>query len=145
MIKLEFKININAPRQKVWETMLGKETYKEWTGVSWPSSYYEGEWEKGNNIRFISPDGSGKLAQLIEHNPFALSVAKHVAVLNPGGTEDRESETAKGWIGTKESYTFTESKDVTELKVRLRPYLTGRRCLKTWPTALKKLKEMCER
>ena len=33
MEKLNFKIEINAPKEKVWDTMLNKDTYKAWTEV----------------------------------------------------------------------------------------------------------------
>ena len=31
MQKLNFKIDINAPKEKVWSTMLEDKTYREWT------------------------------------------------------------------------------------------------------------------
>jgi uncharacterized protein YndB with AHSA1/START domain len=43
MKKITFNIDIDAKAKKVWETMINAETYKEWTNVSWPDSYYEGE------------------------------------------------------------------------------------------------------
>lgn len=73
MKKLEFKTTIAASRQKVWDTMLDPQTYKEWTGVSWPGSYFEGKWAEGENLQFISPDGSGTLAKLAEHRPYEFS------------------------------------------------------------------------
>lgn len=145
MKKLNYKIDINAARQKVWETMLNKETYKQWVDVAWPGSYYEGEWKEGNNLKFITPDGSGTLATLIKHQPYQLSYAKHIAVLNVGGVEDRESEVAKGWIGTTERYIFTESKGVTELKVEINTKPDWAEMFNDgWPKALAKLKEICE-
>jgi uncharacterized protein YndB with AHSA1/START domain len=145
MKKLEFKININAPRKKVWKIMLDKETYKEWVGVSWPDSYYEGEWKEGNDLKFITPDESGTLVTLLKHKPYELSHAKHIAVLIDGGEEDRESEVAKSWIGTTETYTFTEAKGVMELKVEINTNPDWAEMFNDgWDKALGKLKEMCE-
>jgi uncharacterized protein YndB with AHSA1/START domain len=145
MKKLEYNIAINATRQKVWSTMLEKETYKQWVDVAWPGSYYEGEWKQGNNLRFITPDGSGTLVTLLKHLPYELSHAKHIAVLNPGGVEDRDSEVAKGWIGTTETYTFTEAKGVTELKVEIDTNPDWAAMFHDgWPKALAKLKELSE-
>ncbi|MDQ5893468.1 MAG: hypothetical protein QG640_480, partial [Patescibacteria group bacterium] len=31
MQKIHFSIQINAPKEKVWDTMLGEATYREWT------------------------------------------------------------------------------------------------------------------
>ena len=39
MEKLKFKIDINASNEKVWNTMLEKETYNKWTEVFSPGSF----------------------------------------------------------------------------------------------------------
>ncbi|CAN5452749.1 hypothetical protein BH09BAC3_BH09BAC3_14820 [soil metagenome] len=144
--KLEYKINIAANKQKVWDTMLAPTTYKEWVNSAWPGSFFEGEWKEGNNLRFITADGSGTLATLLEHKPYEYSFAKHIAILNAGGIEDRDSELAKGWIGITEAYTFTEKNGATELKVEINTNPDWAKMFDDgWPTALSKLKEICER
>lgn len=146
MKKIEFKTVIAVPKQKVWEKMLHPDTYKEWVGAAWPGSFFKGEWKKGENLRFISEDGSGLLATLVEHKPYDYSFAKHIAVLGPGGIEDRDSDIAKGLIGTLEEYTFTEQNGSTELEVAitLNPEWADM-FNEGWPKALAKLKEICER
>lgn len=146
MKKLEFNIDIAASKQKVWDTMLSKETYQEWAGVSWPGSTFEGKWEQGENLRFGSPGQGGTMATLVEHRPYEYTLAEHVAVLNPDGSEDRDSEIAKGWIGSTESYTFTEKNGVTNLKVEINtPPAWSDMFEDGWPKALAKLKEISEK
>jgi uncharacterized protein YndB with AHSA1/START domain len=146
MKKLVYKIIINAPASKVWDTMLQPTTYREWTNVSWPDSNYEGEWKAGTNIRFIGPDGSGTLASLLEIRKPAFVSAKHIAVLLPGGVEDRDSKAAKDWIGIMENYTFKEKEGRTELIVDIETNPSWQKMFdEGWPNALKKLKEICER
>ncbi len=146
MIQLFFKTNIAAAKQKVWETMLHPVTYKEWVDAAWPGSFFEGEWKESGHLRFISEDGSGTLATLAEHKPYDYSFAKHIAVLNPGGIEDRESDVAKRWIGTAERYTFTGKNGKTELQVELTINPEWAQMFNDgWPKALAKLKEICER
>lgn len=146
MKKLEFKIDIAAGRQKVWEIMLDPETYKEWTGVSWPGSYFEGEWEQGQSLKFLGPSGEGTKARLVEHRPYEYSFAEHTAVINKDGSEDRDSDIAKGWVGTTEAYTFTEDNGKTELKVEIDTNPDWEEMFNEgWPGALAKLKEICER
>lgn len=146
MKNLEYKIHINAPKQKVWETMVQPETYKEWTNASWPGSYYEGKWEQGEKIKFISKDGSGTLALIEALNPYDYISAKHIAILLKGGKEDYDSDAAKGWVNTLESYTFNENNGATDLTVDI---VTNPQWQKMFddgfPNALKKLKEICER
>src|ERR1700743_3527339 len=109
MKKLEFKIDIAANREKVWNIMLNPETYKEWVNISCPGSYYEGNWKQGEKVRLISPGHGGTLTTIVENRQFEFIMAKHIAVVNPDGTEDRDSGVAKGWIGTIETYTLTEN------------------------------------
>ncbi|HYH56729.1 MAG TPA: SRPBCC domain-containing protein [Anseongella sp.] len=146
MKELEFKISIAADRQKVWNTMLGPETYKEWAGASWPGSYYEGEWKEGGNLKFVSPEGGGTMATIVESRPHEFILARHIAVINSDGTEDRDSEVAEGWVGTTEAYTFTQSNGRTELKVTIDTYPEWEGMFREgWPGALAELKKICER
>ena len=119
MKKIDFNISISGHKEHVWDVMLGQETYMEWVNAAWPGSSYHGKWKEGEELRFTTADGSGTLAKLIACKPFQYILAEHIAVLNPGGIEDRDSDLAKGWIGTKESYTFSEQNGITELKVEL--------------------------
>jgi len=145
MKKLESKIDIPASKQKVWDTMLNPDTYKEWVNAAWPGSYYEGTWKQGENIKFISPGHGGTLATLVECRPYEFVFAKHIAVIKADGTEDRDSDQAKSWIGTTEAYTFTESNGKTELKTEMNTDPEWEKMLDGWPKALAKLKEICER
>jgi uncharacterized protein YndB with AHSA1/START domain len=47
MEKLHFSIVIKAQREKVWEKILGEETYPLWTDVFMPGSHFEGDWKEG--------------------------------------------------------------------------------------------------
>src|SRR5688572_24909380 len=108
MKKLEYNVDINATAKKVWDTMLAPKTYKEWVRVSWPGSDYQGKWAKGEKIRFVGEgQAGGTLATIDEFKPYESLLARHIAVINADGTEDYNSEVAKGWVGTLERYTFT--------------------------------------
>jgi uncharacterized protein YndB with AHSA1/START domain len=146
MKQLIFKTSIAAPKQKVWETMLHPVTYREWVDAAWPGSFFEGVWKEGENIRFVSKNGSGTIATLVEHRPYDYIFARHIAALNPGGIEDRDSDVAKGWIGTTERYTFAEQNGATALTVEVTTAPDWEAMFNNgWPIALAKLKEICER
>jgi len=146
MKKLEFKIDINASAKKVWDTMLNPETFKEWIKASYPGSYYEGQWKRGENIKFLSANGGGTLATLVELRPYEYILAKHVAVIDQDGREDKTSEMAKGWIGTTEEYNFDERNGKTEVKVVVNTYPEWEKMFSDgWPKGLKRLKEITER
>lgn len=146
MKHLEFKTVISAPAKKVWETMLEKDTYEQWVGKSWPNSSYEGKWEKGEKIKFIGPDGSGTLAEIVASTPNESILARHIAALGPGGVEDRTSDMAKGWIGTTEGYKFTEQQGKTTLVVSIETTPEWIQMFEEgWPAALEELKKITER
>lgn len=145
MEHIEYKVVIEAPAKKVWDTMLQQDTYRQWVGKSWPNSYYEGKWEKGEKIKFIGPDESGTLAELVEVKPYERILARHIAILNPGGIEDRTSETAKGWIGITEEYRFAEQYGKTTLTIHIETNPAWRKMFDDgWPAALQELKKMAE-
>ena len=145
MEKLQSKIDIAATPKKVWDRMIQPDTYREWVNAAWPGSYYEGNWRKGENVKFISPGQGGTLATIVEYRPYEYILAKHIAVINADGTEDRDSETAKNWIGTTESYTFSERNGKTELITEMNTNPEWRKMFADMPKALAKLKEISER
>lgn len=145
METIEYKIDIHAPAKKVWETMIAQDTYRKWVAKSWPDSFYEGKWQKGEKIKFIGPDGSGTLAELVEVKPYETIRARHIAILQSGGVEDRTSEMAKGWVGIIEEYRFAERNGKTALTVHIETNPEWRKMFEDgWPTALQELKKISE-
>jgi uncharacterized protein YndB with AHSA1/START domain len=147
MKSLHYSITIDAPPKKVWDTMLGADTYREWTSVSWPGSRYEGEWTEGSQMKFIgSEEGGGTLAKLTSVQPYSRVHAEHIAVIGEDGREDRESDVAKSWIGTTERYTFNDKDGSTELVVDMETYPEWEAMFNDgWPGALQALKTLCEK
>jgi uncharacterized protein YndB with AHSA1/START domain len=145
MEHLKYEIEIGASAKKVWEIMLQKSTYKQWVAKSWPDSSYEGKWEKGEKIKFIGPDGSGTLAELVEVKPYEKILMRHIALLGPNGVEDRTSQLATGWVGITEEYKFSERGGTTTLTVFIKTSPEWRKMFDDgWPTALQELKRITE-
>ena len=146
MEHLEYKVEISAPARVVWETMLQEDTYKQWVAKSWPNSTYYGKWEEGEEIRFGSDNDGGTLAKLDKVTPYKNIVARHIAIVNSDGSLDRESDIAKGWVGTTEEYQFTERNGKTTLKVIIETTPEWRNMFDDgWPTALSDLKTLSEK
>ena len=145
MKKLTYKTAINAPKEQVWNTMLNHGTYEIWSGAGWQGSTYEGQWKQGEQLRFVSPEGEGTLAQIVELKPAEYIKAEHIALLQKGGTEDRSSDSAKTWVGSTEEYQFKERDGITELTVQIESDPAWEKMFSDgWPGALGKLKEICE-
>ncbi len=61
-MKQHFDILIQAPRQRVWSTMLESPTYEQWTSAFCEGSHYKGSWDEGATIRFFDPAGNGMVS-----------------------------------------------------------------------------------
>lgn len=151
MKKLQFKKEIKASAQKVYETMLGlktKSTYEYWTAAFNPTSTYEGNWEKGSKILFVGEDENGKkggmVSEIIEHNPGSFVSIRHYGFLD-GDTEITTGEQVEQWAGGHENYNFQEKNGITTVIVdmdSIDDYLDYFN--NTYPKALDKLKEISE-
>ncbi|WP_316840211.1 SRPBCC domain-containing protein [Pedobacter gandavensis] len=145
MKTMEFKTMINASPEKVWEVLLGEETYPIWTAGFAEGSNVKTDWKKGSKAIFLDGTGNGMVSEIAENIPYKFLSIRHLGnVIN--GTEDRVSEEVKGWAGALENYTLTEVDGQTEWKISaditddFEGYM-----LKTWPLALQKVKELAEK
>jgi hypothetical protein len=144
MKTLHYSTVIDAPRKRVWDVMLGPETFKAWTTEFAEGSYFEGSWDEGRKIRFLIPDGSGMVSMIAQNRPYAFISIKHLGIIK-NGIDDTESEAARSWAPAYENYTFSDVGTSTELKVDVdaapdfEAYMED-----TWPKALAKLKALCE-
>ena len=140
-----FSVAIAASKRKVWNTMLEPDSYRAWTAAFMEGSYYEGSWETGAKIRFLSPGGDGMIAEIAENRPFAFVSIRHLGITKDG-VDDTESPAARAWTPAYENYTFTEKDGVTEVVVDVDVNERYEKMFRnTWPKALRRLKEICER
>src|SRR5687767_1195884 len=94
---LHFPIQIDAPPDKVWSVMLGRSTYDQWTAPFCEGSHYEGGWNQGDTIRFLTPSGEGMVAEIAEsRRPDFVSI-RHLGEIHKDGTEDTQSEKVRAW------------------------------------------------
>ncbi len=150
MQKLHFEIQINAPREKVWNTMLQDETYRIWTESFCPGSYFKGDWSEGSKILFLGPMGEGAgeggMVAIVEENRLHEFVSlKHIGMIM-NGVEDLESEAVKKWTPAHENYTFTEKDGGTLLSVDMDIHEDNKAEFeRMWPNSLIVLKGLCEK
>ena len=147
MEKLTFSTIINAPREKVWNTMLEKETYQEWTVPFHEGSTFEGDWSEGNEMKFLGPDEngvmSGMYAEIAANRPHEFISIRHLGELNNG--EKVPLPVVEGEEGY-ENYTFKDVDGGTEVIVELSVLEEWKDMFNDmWPGALAKLKEIAEK
>ncbi|WP_188753371.1 SRPBCC family protein [Parapedobacter defluvii] len=153
MERMQFTTSINAPVATVYDKMIGKETFKQWTSVFNPSSDYEGgdmegTWQKGAKVLFVGTDKQGKREGMVgyirENIPNRYISIEYVGILD-GENEITEGPVAEDWQGF-ENYAFEGHNGSTTVTVdidvndQMVEYFRN-----TYPKALEKLREICER
>lgn len=146
---LHFEKEIQATVEKVFKLMLAPKTYEEWTSVFSPTSTFEGSWEKGSKILFLSKEDNGNMGGMVsriaENIPQKYVSIEHLGMVSNGIEITTGAEVEK-WAGVHENYSFYDLGEKTLVKVDMesggdyRDYF-----LEIWPKALEKLKEICER
>ncbi len=148
MEQIQVTVIINAPVEKVWNTMLGDATYRQWTSAFHPGSYYKGDWSEGSKILFVGPeeDGSesGMVSRIAVNRMHEYISIEHLGILK-NGVEDTTSDEAKKWAPAYENYTFESVDGGTKLSIDQDMQSEYKEMFETmWPNALQRLKELCE-
>lgn len=148
MEKLKFSIVINAPKEKVWNTMLNDDTYRKWTEPFAPGCYYKGDWNQGSKILFLAPGEKGEMgmvSRIKENRQYEYISIEHLGVVQDG-KEDTSGDEVEKWAGALENYTFKEKNGATELLVDMDSNEDYEEMFQDmWPKALQKLKELAEK
>lgn len=145
MTKSSFATTINATPKRVWDTILGKATYTDWTSAFAEGSYFEGSWEQGQQMRFLAPQGGGMAAVIAESRLHEFISIKHVGMVKENGEVDTESDEVKQWAPIFENYRLVPAGDATEVQVELDVAPEWEASMQVaWPKALSRLKALCE-
>lgn len=147
---MDFRIEINATREKVWDVLFDKETYSQWTTVFSEGSKVETDWKKGSKALFIDESNRGMVSRIAENVPNEFMSIEHLGMYD-NGVEDYESEHVKMWAGAKETYTLTEADGKTTLDIFMEMDESEKNkkmidmFADMWPKALAKVKELAEK
>lgn len=155
--QLNFEITIHAPVAKVWDTMLGQETYPVWCSefnmtpetVTW----YEGNWQEGSKIKFLGEDKSnpeqgicGMTSEIAENRLHEFISIRHLGYIM-NGQEITDTPEIQAIMPSYENYSFQKIDETTttvQVYMQSDPNYTEM-FAKMWPKALEKLKEICEK
>jgi hypothetical protein len=144
MERYQFKVTIDAPREKVWKILWGDDTYPQWTSAFSEGSHAETDWKKGSKVIFLDGKNQGMVSTVAENIPDEFMSFKHLGTVKDG-VEDFESEETKSWSGAIENYTLKTVNGKTELTID--QDITDEykeMFFAMWPNALKKLKALAE-
>ncbi|MGO4783774.1 SRPBCC domain-containing protein [Cryobacterium sp. W22_MBD10_FK3] len=143
-----FSIQVKAPAAIVWETMFDDSTYRQWTSVFNPNSYFEGSWLPGSEIRFLGSNADGGMngmyGVITENRPYEFVLIEYQGqILND--VDDTTSREARQLIGAREAYSFTETDGTTTVTIDVDTADTYAELFgELWPKGLAKLKELAE-
>jgi len=118
MQKFNYKIEINAPRQKVWAVLLEDKTYREWVSVFYEGSYAVSDWNEGSKILFLGPNESGMFSVIQKKIPNEFISFKHLGMMKEGKEQPMDEET-KHWSGATENYALSENNGLTTLSLEM--------------------------
>lgn len=138
---MHFQVKIRADKEKVWDTLWQDETFRDWASIIDPGTRMVGELKEGNELQFISANGYGVTSLVAKLVPGEFLLLKHQADTQDYGKQQRE----KQWTGGKESYSLSETDNVTTLTVAfdIPPELIEE-FEASYPKALARVKELAE-
>jgi uncharacterized protein YndB with AHSA1/START domain len=142
--RLQWSIDIAAPASKVYQMLVGRESYTQWTSPFGDGLYFDGSWEKGERIRFLTPSGHGVVSEIAENRPDEFLSIRHLGYIDDDGVEDTSSETIRAWAPAYENFTFTATPQGTTLTVDQDMIDAFESMPEAWPKALGILKALCE-
>ncbi len=141
MNELQFTIDIDAPQQKVWDTLWNEATFRDWSGLIDPGTHMVGELKEGNEVQFISAEGYGVTSMVAKLIPGEYVLLKHQADTKDNGQHERD----KQWTGGTESYSLGEAAGKTTLTTTFDvPPELEQIFNDSYPKALARIKELAE-
>lgn len=142
MITLNYSVDINAPREKVWQILWDDASYRKWTSAFMEGSYAESTWKEGEKISFLSPGNNGMFAVIEKKIDNTEMSFRHLGEIKNGVEE------LKNWQDASERYFLSDNNGGTLLKVVLTMSEDNKEFEtyfnEAFPKSLAILKSLCE-
>jgi len=140
----EFKKDIKASLETVWNVLWHDDTYKVWTEPFAKGSKAISDWQEGSEVKFIAEDGTGMLSTVHTNEQYHKLYLVHEGLLT-NGKLDTENEYSTQWKGLREDYTLTQTDDITTLFIQMDiPLDYMESTTEAWPKGLELIMEMAE-
>lgn len=146
MKEMQFSIEINATKERVWDTLWQDETFRDWASIIDPQTYMLGdlkEGKEGSEIQFISSaSGYGVTSLVVKLVAGEFLLLRHRADTQEEGKREREEQ----WTGGEESYSLAEKDGTTTLTVAFDvPPELEEEFKVNYPKALERVRVLAER
>ena len=113
MKNLEYKTQIKASAEKIWETLWNQESYKEWSSVMNEGARYEGNFAEGTYVDLYDANNNGMFNFVEKNIPNREMTMQHKGWIYGGKRDDQN------WTDSRETYLLTENEDGAELKINV--------------------------
>lgn len=141
--RLQFSIDIQAEKSKIWEALWDENSYRAWASIFFEGSYIKvNDWEEGSKVLFLNPNQSGIYSIIEKHIPNKIIQFKHIGNVVEAQEQPIDEETKK-WSGATEIYRLTEHINHITLTIELDvldehlDFMTAK-----LPEALEKIKQL---
>lgn len=138
-------IKINAPKEKVWNTLIDDVTYRQWTSVFSEGSHFETDWKEWSKALFKDWSWNWLISKIISHKPNESISVEHLWMIKDG-IEIYDDPEINNWKWFIESYSVIEEDWVTTLSIN--QDITQEHLeffSDVWDKALVKVKEIAEK
>ncbi len=88
MITLNYSIDIQATKEKVWQTLWNDASYRKWTAAFMEGSYADSTWEEGAKVRFLGSNGDGMFGMIEKKVDNTEMSFKHQGEIKNGKEEN---------------------------------------------------------
>lgn len=140
METIKLSIQINAPKEKVWEVLWNDDSYKQWTAVFCEGSCVVSDWNEGSKIRFLDANGNGMFSVIEKKKPNQQMSFRHFGEIKDG------VEISTEWAGATENYFLAENENGTELTTVMDSNEEFKEYFETtFPKALQIVKQLSEK
>lgn len=137
-------IEIDAPKEKIWDVLIQDTYTRDWYAIFSPGSHAITDWQLGSKVIFTDDSGGGIIGRIIILDPCELLSIEYYGVLTDN-KEDFESEEAQIFKGAHETYRLS-SKELTillNIEVDMSDEMFEMMS-KSWDEALLKIKNLAE-
>lgn len=145
MLKLNYQIEVKSTANVVWNALIQSEKYKQWAVAFSPNSQFTGVWRQGEQVSFFDPDlgGTKAIVDRIEDNHHLEY--HHVSIFGSDNVQQIDSDSARKWIGSRETYQLEETEHGVLLTVTIETHPDFVAMFNSgWEKALPMIKLLCE-
>ncbi|CAG5017485.1 hypothetical protein DYBT9275_05782 [Dyadobacter sp. CECT 9275] len=142
--RIKKSITIDASKEKVWDVLMLDNYNSIWYACFSEGTVAVTDWQVGSKVIFKDGSENGLIGTVMINEPSKMLSVTYTGMLE-GGKEDYESEAAKDFAGSEETYVLSENNNVTTLDISVdmgADYFDM--MTEAWDHALVSIKELSE-